>query len=1105
MASVSIQDATLLRLLDPSSGSAPTSGALGRTGSMLGPLVSKAFTFDRVHDYSPASSPPSRTEDVYAQSVRSVVAQVVEGRSACLLAAGASCTDKTRTIAGDADTRGLVAASLEEMFAAVQKRSDVRHLYQIAVTLVQVRGEQVRDLFYFDGTPLRVATSATTGHTRVAGARRVRIRSLEQIAEVASLYRASTTTSAAHTVLTVEVDHLDLELAGSLAATGDSARLPECVELVATLQIACLAASELALAGAHTKVPPAAASASTARDLALASRAHARDPSLVKQARVELDRRHKDMTRLSRDAAERTIGVPAAAHSAAASSTRSSSSTLTPTPAADQKALSRAFEALEHVLFQILATPTTPTQANTSTTRTSAASPHISFRSCKLTWILAETLAGAGASSPATDDAVSSSSSSSVVLLHFVSPLLTHLNATLGTLRSGARIAERVRARREKDLAASSGRIGSASARTRRARLGPDATAEAVSRDDQLSDELARHLADATPQFNDPSLRDAIAPDLLNSRAAYTATRRTHARPDAPMALDEYLRMTREPFTDHTTSDPEAVPISIVPSLPSDANTSRGYTASSVVERTPHSQQWHAPTPARDVLDISTRSSRASPSSVSSHSIHAPTSSASMHVASAATAAVAARPPHTSTSPGAPSIASAASPSPSADALPTRLFDVLDLLRGARVGGKDGDGVAAAESWPYQRDVVLAELADQLAAWQHQSPRAKTGGGPPNDAERASRHTSPNYATQVHGAPDTGSEDDLPVAFERSLRGAAARTLQPDSTTTTSTQALAGLYAHSNSESRTDSPNHTSTAAAATTITQDHLLEAYVPVADNAHVEDVAHTSPLGPRPDKSSSRATTSPAAIGNPSAIPDDAWMRRHVSSVKAEMRALTDRLAGLAAHLPPHSAEADSYMPATPTTRRSYAAEDAAHDYVSVSPGARVADPSAVDSFATFRAPTGEVTRLAVRAHRTPPEFDHAAAAKAAAARVHASTHSEAHAFAARSNEYAPTVPAAASYRHTAAAAFGTPPGATFSAAAAAAAPSSVSPASSVSSSSSASSRARDFERALVDRAQLADTLRQAEELARRIEAARARSDYTSNAQPQTSRAY
>ena len=133
-------------------------------------------------------------------------------------------------------------------------------------------------------------------------------------------------------------------------------------------------------------------------------------------------------------------------------------------------------------------------------------------------------------------------------------------------------------------------------------------------------------------------------------------------------------------------------------------------------------------------------------------------------------------------------LASPASPLPAATSgasfaspLPSRLLDVLEVLRSggaaplaARIGSSTHPSVSESDQlaaeWPYHRDLVLHELTDQLAAWRSEQLQLQEGSSPA--MERARMRQRVDELAAIFG-------DRIPVdALEALMREEESRVRQ---------------------------------------------------------------------------------------------------------------------------------------------------------------------------------------------------------------------------------------------------------------------------------------------------------------------------------------
>ena len=352
------------------------------------------------------------------------------------------------------------------------------------------------------------------------------------------------------------------------------------------------------------------------------------------------------------------------------------------------------------------------------------------------------------------------------------------------------------------------------------------------------------------------------------------------------------------------------------------------------------------------------------------------------------------------------SLAIGASPSGGGGVLPTRLLDVLELLRGSGAGGGGltsriggGPETPIQLEWPYHRDLVLHELAQQLGEWsgglqtsQQRSERPVTdadlttlrvrvdelaaicGDHIPAEAlvalmrelegAASSASVSPNSNAAINGASDVANKEnsttehlqpqqpeddedgDEENAFERGLGGANQRFLQTPQPRSSLPLQPADLNAR-----------------------QQHPLSTVKPVVKGISVTSSSRsgewrTAAVAAPPLASASLDTPVTSLVD-----PSSSWLQHQLmSGVKAEMHQLNSQLSMLSQQLPPHSATGAGAA-AAPSSSPAPAlfSADAMPDAVQVDPLALAAASSpsaAVAATLTYRDPSGSVTR--VRTH-------------------------------------------------------------------------------------------------------------------------------------------
>ncbi|CAH1116212.1 unnamed protein product [Phaedon cochleariae] len=99
----------------------------------------KIFTYDSVYDER------STQQNLYDETVRPLVASVLEGYNGCVFAYGQTGTGKTFTMEGaDGDEKGIIPRAFEQIWAHIDRKTGVEFL--VSVRYLEIYMEEIRDL-----------------------------------------------------------------------------------------------------------------------------------------------------------------------------------------------------------------------------------------------------------------------------------------------------------------------------------------------------------------------------------------------------------------------------------------------------------------------------------------------------------------------------------------------------------------------------------------------------------------------------------------------------------------------------------------------------------------------------------------------------------------------------------------------------------------------------------------------------------------------------------------------------------------------------------------------------------------------------------------------
>ncbi|XP_071051018.1 kinesin-like protein Klp68D isoform X2 [Onthophagus taurus] len=119
----------------------------------------KIFTYDGVYDWN------STQQSLYDETVRPLVASVLEGYNGCVFAYGQTGTGKTYTMEGtdeDEDDKGIIPRAFEQIWSHINRTTGVEFL--VSVRYLEIYMEEIRDLLKSKNTkPLELREMAGQG------------------------------------------------------------------------------------------------------------------------------------------------------------------------------------------------------------------------------------------------------------------------------------------------------------------------------------------------------------------------------------------------------------------------------------------------------------------------------------------------------------------------------------------------------------------------------------------------------------------------------------------------------------------------------------------------------------------------------------------------------------------------------------------------------------------------------------------------------------------------------------------------------------------------------------------------------------------------------
>ncbi|GLT56221.1 hypothetical protein SLA2020_292810 [Shorea laevis] len=171
----------------------------------------RSFTFNKVFG-------PSATQAEVFSDMQPLIRSVLDGYNVCIFAYGQTGSGKTYTMSGPKDltekNQGVNYRALGDLFLLAEQRRDTFH-YEVAVQMIEIYNEQVRDLLVTDG---KIRNSSQTG-LNVPDANLVPVSSTSAVIDLMNLGQRNRAVGAtalnerssrSHSCLTVHVQGRDL-------------------------------------------------------------------------------------------------------------------------------------------------------------------------------------------------------------------------------------------------------------------------------------------------------------------------------------------------------------------------------------------------------------------------------------------------------------------------------------------------------------------------------------------------------------------------------------------------------------------------------------------------------------------------------------------------------------------------------------------------------------------------------------------------------------------------------------------------------------------------------------------------------------------------------
>ncbi|KAH9843845.1 kinesin-domain-containing protein [Rhodofomes roseus] len=200
----------------------------------------RRFIFDRVFDHQ------ARQEDVYCNTAKPLLSNLLDGYNATIFAYGATGCGKTHTISGTDDDPGIIYLTMADLFQRIGDRRE-EYVTEVVVTFLEIYNEEIRDLLGEPGKPtprggLQIREDKTV---KVVGLQELRPKSADEVKAIVLLGNSRRTQSPTHANETSSRSHAVLQVHVTQAPR--TANITE-QRTMGTLSIIDLAGSERAAA-----------------------------------------------------------------------------------------------------------------------------------------------------------------------------------------------------------------------------------------------------------------------------------------------------------------------------------------------------------------------------------------------------------------------------------------------------------------------------------------------------------------------------------------------------------------------------------------------------------------------------------------------------------------------------------------------------------------------------------------------------------------------------------------------------------------------------------------------------------------------------------------
>ncbi|EPS95344.1 hypothetical protein FOMPIDRAFT_146176 [Fomitopsis schrenkii] len=167
----------------------------------------RRFIFDKVFDHQ------ARQEDVFHNTAKPLLTNLLDGYNATIFAYGATGCGKTHTISGTDADPGLIYLTMADLFQRIEDRRE-EFIIDVVVTFLEIYNEEIRDLLTESGTPtprggLQIREDKTV---KVVGLQELRPKSADEVKAIVALGNSRRTQSPTHANETSSRSHAVLQV-----------------------------------------------------------------------------------------------------------------------------------------------------------------------------------------------------------------------------------------------------------------------------------------------------------------------------------------------------------------------------------------------------------------------------------------------------------------------------------------------------------------------------------------------------------------------------------------------------------------------------------------------------------------------------------------------------------------------------------------------------------------------------------------------------------------------------------------------------------------------------------------------------------------------------